>query len=79
MECVDCVVPVSVLISRWEKHRDSTREALAKIPWYRPRRRLMLAAAAAVYEYEINTLLELAASTQPIIGSAARMKRKTGG
>jgi hypothetical protein len=55
----ETMIPLSVLASRFEKHRDEMRRELRLVPWWRWRRRRYLEAAAGVYEYELNELLRL--------------------
>lgn len=68
MKTVDPLVPISLMISRMEKHQAEFREIVAKLPWWRFKRRAMACMAIAVYDQEIDALLALAGSCQPIIG-----------
>ena len=68
IETVDPLVPISVMVSRMEKHQAEFRVVLARLPWWHFKRRAMASMAIAVYDQEIDALLALAGSCQPIIG-----------
>lgn len=67
MKCVDPVIPTSALIARWENHRDVLIAKATALPWWHWRKRAILAGSIAAYDFEINTLLELAAKQQPVL------------
>ena len=51
---VDHVLPVSVILSRLEKHRDEIAKSRAATPRWRFIRRQRLLGAQAAYAYEIE-------------------------
>lgn len=65
-EAVDHHLPVSLIVSRLERHRDEMLRELAATPWWRWRRRLILKGGAGAYSYEIEQVLEISGSWQPI-------------
>lgn len=65
-EVHDHHMPVSVVLSRLEKHLEEMRRRMADTPRWRWRRRLILSGACAAYRYEIDELLRITASWQPI-------------
>jgi hypothetical protein len=50
----DPVIPLSLMVSRFEKHRDYYLGKLKRTPWWAWKRRQAFAASAAVYEFEIE-------------------------
>lgn len=74
LDTVDPVIPISVMIRKYEKIVDQTRDSLNKAAWWEFKRRWALAAIISAYEFEINTLLQLAATTQPILRDLKRIK-----
>ena len=62
---VDHVLPVSVILSRLEKHRDEIAKSREATPRWRFIRRQRLLGAQAAYAYEIEQLLEKSSSWQP--------------
>ena len=75
LECVDPVVPISRAIKRMEAHYDQLHMSLMLTPWWYYKRRWILSGACATYRNEIDALLTLSASCQPVIGDMMR-KRK---
>lgn len=73
--CVDPVVPISKVISRMEKHYDELVDASARTSWWQFKRRWVFAGACAAYRNEINALLSLGASCQPVIGKMMRNRQ----
>jgi len=65
-EVHDHLIPVSVILGRLEKHLAQMRIELADTPGWRVKRRLVLAGACSAYQYEIEELLRVTASWQPI-------------
>jgi hypothetical protein len=65
-EVHDHRIPASFILSRLEKHLEDMRRELADTPRWRWRRRLILAGGCAAYRYEIEELLRITASWQPI-------------
>lgn len=65
METQSHAVPVSVLLSRLEKHRDEIDAAYQKTGWWQIVKRQRLKGAKAAYDYEIEQLLEITARWQP--------------
>lgn len=64
-DIVDHHIPVSVIISRLEKHRDELLAQVSATPRWRWRRRLILQGAASAYSYEIEQTLGITGSWQP--------------
>lgn len=64
-EAVDHHIPVSVIVSRLEKHRDEMRRAISLTPWWQWRRRLILKGVLAAYCYELEQTLGITGSWQP--------------
>jgi len=62
---LDHVVPVSVILSRLENHRDEIGRTYARTPHWRFIRRQRLLGAQAAYAYEIEQLLEISSGWQP--------------
>ena len=71
----DHLIPVSVILSRLEKHRDEITRALEATPRWRIIRRQRLLGAKASYQYEIEQLLEISSSWQPFWKSIRKEKR----
>ena len=59
------VLPVSLILSRLEKHRDEIAKSREATPRWRFVRRQRLLGAEAAYTYEIEQLLEKSSSWQP--------------
>lgn len=59
------VLPVSLILSRLEKHRDEIAKSREATPLWRFVRRQRLLGAEAAYTYEIEQLLEKSSSWQP--------------
>lgn len=62
---VDHLIPVSVILSRLEKHRDEIERSREKTPRWRFIRRQRLLGAQTAYAYEIEQLLEKSSGWQP--------------
>lgn len=73
--CVDPVVPIARIISRMEKHYDELRLAASLTPWWQFKRRWIYYGACAAYQNEMNALLSLSASCQPVIGKMMRNRQ----
>lgn len=73
-ETVDPHIPLSLLISRLEKHRDEMLKTRAELPAWAWKRRAQLTGAVTAYQCEINAALQLAATCQPIIGKRSSLK-----
>lgn len=65
-EAVDHLIPVSLIISRLEKHRDEMQSKALETRWWQWRRRTLLLGAAGAYSYEIEQILGITGSWQPI-------------
>lgn len=65
IETVDHQIPVSVIVSRLEKHRDEIMREIDRTPWWRRRRLAMLWGAWGAYAYEIEQVTEISAGWQP--------------
>jgi len=66
VDTLDIVLPISAMVSRYEKCIEQLREDRAAQPWYAWRRRAFADAAIATYKIEINILLEMSFRNQPI-------------
>ncbi len=62
---LDHVIPVSVILTRLENHRDEIARTHARTPRWRFVRRQRLLGAQAAYAYEIEQLLEISSGWQP--------------
>jgi len=62
---IDHVLPVSVILSRLEKHRDEIEKSRETTPRWRFIQRQRLLGAQAAYAYEIEQLLEKSSGWQP--------------
>ena len=67
LETVDPVIPISNMISRYEKIIDDTRETLATVPVWNIVKRNRLLGIITAYRFEVDVLLQLAATTQPFL------------
>jgi hypothetical protein len=74
LETVDPVIPISNVISRYEKVMEHTRQALMKTPWWKFKRRWVYSGVISAYQFEIDVLLQLAATTQPVLRDLGRIK-----
>ena len=70
----DHQIPVSVILSRLEKHRDEVSQAYEKTSGWRILRRQRLRGAKAAYQYEIEQLLEISSNWQPFWKSIGKEK-----
>lgn len=68
MEAADHLIPVSVLHSRLEKHREELKAERDALPFWQWRRRIKLDGAIGAYAYEIEQLLEHSSKWQPFWG-----------
>lgn len=62
----DHLLPVSSVLNRLENHLEQLRADLAATPRWRFRRRLVLSGACSAYRHEIEELLRITSSWQPI-------------
>jgi hypothetical protein len=65
-ETRDPLIPASVVLTRLEGHLERMRSELEVTPRWRVRRRLILAGACSAYRYEIEELLRITGSWQPV-------------
>lgn len=65
LDVVDHHIPVSVIVSRLEKHRDEIMREIDRTPWWRRKRLAMLWGAWGAYAYEIEQVTEISSSWQP--------------
>ena len=66
VETVDHHIPVSLIVSRLEKHRDEIMRTIEATPWWRRRRLAMLWGAWGAYAYEIEQVTGITGGWQPI-------------
>jgi hypothetical protein len=62
----DHSLPASSVLRRLENHLEGLRADLAATPRWRFKRRLILSGACSAYRYEIDELLRITGSWQPI-------------
>lgn len=55
----ETLLPLSVLVSRLEKHRDEMLAEVKRTPWWNLRRKWIARGSASAYEYELRVALEL--------------------
>lgn len=55
----DPAVPLSVLLSRIDKHIEAVREARAQLRWWEVGKRLILRGALSAYQLERDAALQL--------------------
>ena len=67
-QTVDVLVPIAAVFRRYQGYQDGLRAELNALPWWRFGARSRLVGAIAAYQFEIDAILGLAASRQPIIG-----------
>ncbi len=75
LECVDPVVPISSVIRRLEREYEVISAAMATASWWQFKRRWIYAGACAMLLEEIDALLTLSASCQPVIGDMMRKRQ----
>lgn len=68
METVDPVVPISTVIRRFENAKEACLQHRRQLPWWAFKQKAIILGAVACYDVEIEVLLALGGSCQPIIG-----------
>ncbi len=59
------MIPLSVLVSRFEKHQEQFREHYQNLKWYQWKKKAMIAGMVCIYDHEISMALDLASKTIP--------------
>lgn len=66
IEIQDQHIPVTVILNRLENHLEEMRRELACTPRWRFARRMTLTGICGAYQYEIDELLRITGSWQPV-------------
>jgi hypothetical protein len=74
MICQDPLIPIRTVIDRIEKQISQLEREYQETKRLEFKKRYVVQVSIAIYKIEIDKLLELAASTQPIIGKPDRAK-----